>query len=158
MQKSKDPDQDLIADFVQMAGRYLAGGVDDPKFKPIVRWAIQNIPFLNEEIVEASAFNNWDTGQFLKAAMDKRGDEYHKRSIEKRIHDFIDITEGLSPEDYEQIRREHYRRKSPAGNLPDDLRTEINDILVHTQSKGAYLYISDEERKPPEERKLWRNT
>ena len=53
----------LTAKFVQMASRYLAGGVDDPKFKPIVRWALQSIPFLNEQIVETSAFNNWDAGQ-----------------------------------------------------------------------------------------------
>ena len=158
MQKPKDPDQDLIADFVQMAGRYLAGGVNDPKFKPIVRWALQNIPFLNEQIVEASDFNNWDAGQFLKAAMDKRGDEYHKRSIEKRIHDFIDITEGLSPDDHAQIRQEYYRRQKASKDLPDELRTEIEDIIIHTQAQGADLYISEEERKPPEERKLWRDT
>ena len=61
MQKPKDPDVDLIASFVQIAGQYLAGGVDDPKFKPIVWWAFQNRPFLNEEIIESSAVNRWDT-------------------------------------------------------------------------------------------------
>ena len=63
-------------------------------------WALQNIPFLNEQIVKASDFNNWEAGQFLKAAMDKRLDEYHKRAIDKRIDDFIDATEGLSPDEH----------------------------------------------------------
>ena len=95
----------ILADFIKMAGRYLEGGADNPKFKPIVAWALENIPLLNEQIVEASAFNNWEAGQFLKAAMDKRLDEYHKRAIDKRIDDFIDATEGLSPDDHEQIRQ-----------------------------------------------------
>lgn len=147
MQKPKDPDQNLIANFVQMAGRYLAGGVDDPKFKPIVRWALQNIPFLNEQIVETSDFNNWDAGQILKARMEDRLDEYHKRAIDKRIDDFIDATEGLSPDDHEQIRREHYRRQKESKDMPDELRTEIEDILVHTQNDGKYLELSNKKQK-----------
>ena len=147
MQKPKDPDLDLIANFMQMAGRYLEGGVDDPKFKPIVRWALQNIPFLNEQIVEASAFNNWDAGQFFKARMEDRLDEYHKRSIDKRINDFIDATEGLSDDDHEQIRRGFFRRQKASKDLPDDLRTEIEDIIIHTQTDGKYLELSKKKQK-----------
>ena len=44
MQKPKDPDLDLIANFVQMAGRYLAGGVEDPKYIPIVRLGLSEHP------------------------------------------------------------------------------------------------------------------
>ena len=147
MQKPKDPDLDLITNFIGTAGRYLEGGADNPKFKPIVAWALENIPLLNEQIVEASAFNNWEAGQLLKAAMDKRLDEYHKRAIDKRIDDFIDATEGLSPDDHEQIRQGYYRRQKASKSLPDELRTEIEDIIIHAQTHGKYLELSKEKQK-----------
>ena len=40
----------LLADFIGIAGRYLEGSANNPKFKPIVAWALQNIQALRRMI------------------------------------------------------------------------------------------------------------
>ena len=80
MQKPKDPDLDLIANFVQMVGRYLEGGVDNPKFKPIVAWALQNISLLERELIPNStpSFGDFLARKARKAAMEiEDGEELH---------------------------------------------------------------------------------
>ena len=61
--------KELLADFIEMAGRYLEGGADNPKFKPIVMWALQNITYLEHEFSnEANSFGNFEAGRILEAA------------------------------------------------------------------------------------------
>ena len=76
--------KELLADFIEMAGRYLEGGADNPKFKPIVLWALQNIPYLEREFSkEKNTFGNYEAGEILEAATKDPAGEQRQEAIEK---------------------------------------------------------------------------
>ncbi len=138
MQKPKDEDLQLIANIVQMAGKYLDGGVEHPKFKSIVAWVLQNIPYLRQDLVEgASDFRNYKCGQMLKAAKERRLDEFKKITIEKHILDFIEANE-LPDSEFEGIKSAYYRTKK-AQKYPKDIEDEVTEIIFHTGTDGKYL-------------------
>ena len=123
----------LIANFIGIAGRYLEGGAENPKFQPIVAWALQNYPLLYEDINEAQDFSNWRAEQQVKG-----NGEVLNLSIENQIYKFIEAR-GLNLNEKAGIESEYYRRRNERKKIPEDLADEIEDILIHTQTKGAYL-------------------
>ena len=147
MQKPKDQDLELISQFIQMAGRYLDGGVDHPKFKLIVAWALQNIPYLRQALVEgASDFRNYECGQMLKAAKERQLDEFKKIPTEKHIWSFIEAN-NLPESEFEGIKSDYYRIKKRQ-KYPKDIKNEVTEIIFHTGTDGKHLnYFKNLERR-----------
>lgn len=136
-----------LADFIEMAGRYLEGGADNPKFKPIVLWALQNIPYLEREFSkEKNTFGNYEAGKILEAATKYPAGEQRQEAIEKitnametdRIKAWLQTTgQHITQKDSKQKELERHRKRF--NDIPAELREDVIEIIFHTRTGGEML-------------------
>ena len=151
MQKPKDPDIDLIANFIQMAGRYLEGGVRGPKFKSIVAWALQNISLLERELIPNStpSFGDFLVRKARKAAMEiEDGEELRKKLNElmvdgvksKLMREYLKEN-NLPPKHFDALKKQLERNKEriEEKHLPLEIRDEVFQIISHIRTDGKLL-------------------
>ena len=122
----------LLADFIEMAARYLEGGADNPKFKPIVMWALQNITYLEHEFSnEVNSFGNFEAGRLLEAAKKHPAGEQRQEAIEKitnamqtdRIKAWLQAT-GQHITQKDSKKKELERQRKRFNDIPEELRED----------------------------------
>jgi hypothetical protein len=149
----------LLADFIEMAGRYLEGGADNPNFKPIVAWALQNIPYLDRELSnEANTLGRYEAGRILEAATKNPEGEQRQEAIEKitnametdRIKAWLQAT-GQHISQKDSTKKELERHRKRFNDIPLKLREDVIEIIFHTRTGGDMLdyfkYLVDKKTK-----------
>ena len=122
-----------LANFIAMAGRYLEGGADNPKFHPIVMWALQNIPYLEREFPDEedkkNTFGNYEAGKLLEAATKHPAGEQRQEAIEKitntmetdRIEAWLRAT-GQHISQKDSVKKDLERQRKRFNDIPEELR------------------------------------
>ena len=149
MQKPKDSDQELVFDFIDMGLRYLEGGRGNPKFKPMVLWALQNIPALRRMIGppdHSPNFFHFLSEKAKKAIEGIATEEERKKILEKILIEDKRVTSTLIREwmkenkiplrDFESTKVRLNREKV---DMPEEIAGDIGMILFHIQSNGKFI-------------------
>ena len=149
MQKPKDPDQDLVFDFIDMALRHLDGGRGNPKFKPMVLWALQNIPALRRMIGppdHSPNFFHFLSEKAKKAIEGVATEEERKKILEKILIEDKRVTSTLIREwmkknkiplrDFESTKVRLNREKV---DMPEKIAGDIGMTLFHIQTNGKFI-------------------
>lgn len=149
MQKPQDSDQEIVFDFIDMALRHLEGGRENPRFKPLVLWALQNIPALRRTIGPPDHSPNFfhflsekakkeiegvATEEERKAKLDKILNE-NKRNTKKLVKEFI-AENNWPTRDLEKKRRSLKREEV---YIPREIKGEVGLTIFHIQTNGNFL-------------------
>lgn len=149
MQKPKDQDQELVFDFIDMALRHLDGGRENPKFKPMVLWALQNIPALRRMIGppdHSPNFFHFLSEKSKKATEGVATEEERKKILEKILIEDKRVTSTLIREwmkenkiplrDFESTKVCFNREKV---GMPEEIAGDIGMIFFHIQTNGKFI-------------------
>ncbi|MGI9458410.1 MAG: hypothetical protein ACR2NF_00290 [Pirellulales bacterium] len=149
MQKPQDSDQELVFYFIDMALRHLEGGRENPKFKPMVLWALQNIPALRRIIGpldHSPNFFHFLSEKAKKAIEGVATEEERKKILEKILIEDIRVTSTLIREwmkenkiplrDFESTKARLNREKV---DMPEEIAGDIGMTFFHIQTNGKSI-------------------